>query len=101
MGEQDSVTDAVSDVVARARKAQAGWSKLSSTERARRLRRLGRRALDDDELARTITEDVLVIEEGKRWRTQDFPTSNWNLSDIRTIIILGLRCLHLRPIIVY
>jgi hypothetical protein len=35
--------------------------------------------LDDDELARTITEDVLVIEEGKRWRTQDFPTSNWNV----------------------
>lgn len=22
---------------------------------------------------------VLVIEEGKRWRTQDFPTSNWNV----------------------
>ena len=57
MNEQDSVTDLVSEVVARAREAQAGWSKLAISERARRLRRLARRALEDDELARTITED--------------------------------------------
>jgi succinate-semialdehyde dehydrogenase/glutarate-semialdehyde dehydrogenase len=58
MNEQGSATEVVTEVVARARKGQAEWSKLSIAERAGCLRRLAKRASADDELARTITEDT-------------------------------------------
>jgi len=57
MNEQDSAADTVSEVVARAREAQVIWRELSIGERARSLRRLARRALQDEELGQTITED--------------------------------------------
>ena len=42
--------------------------------------------------------DVLVIEKGKRYRTQDFPKTNWNLRKflwMPNLFIYGIQCVTL------